>query len=79
VEDRHWLARRFDRQHPRLEAVAYQILGSRSDAHDAVQKAWLRLNRSDAADLDQLPAWLTIVVARCVPQELGACCLMRSR
>jgi RNA polymerase sigma-70 factor (ECF subfamily) len=59
--------------------VAYQILGSCSDAHDAVQKAWLRLNRSDAADLDKLPAWLTIVVARCVPQELGVCCLMRSR
>lgn len=51
------------------------MLGSCSDAHDAVQKAWLRLNRSDAADLDSLPAWLTTVVARCIRQELGACCL----
>ena len=62
--DRQWLARRFDRQRPRLEAVAYRMLGSRSDAHDAVQEAWLRLNRSDTAEVDNLPGWLTTVVAR---------------
>jgi RNA polymerase sigma-70 factor (ECF subfamily) len=62
--DRQWLARRFDRQRPRLEAVAYRMLGSRNDAHDAVQEAWLRLNRADTAEVDNLPGWLTTVVAR---------------
>jgi RNA polymerase sigma-70 factor (ECF subfamily) len=64
VEDRKWLARQLDRQRPRLEALAYRMLGSRSDAHDAVQEAWLRLNRADTAEVDNLPGWLTTVVAR---------------
>jgi RNA polymerase sigma-70 factor (ECF subfamily) len=64
VEDRQGLARRFEQQRPRLEAVAHRVLGSRSDAHDAVQEAWLRLDRIDAAILDNLPGWLTTVVAR---------------
>ncbi len=58
------LANRFDRQRPRLRAVAYRILGSVSEADDAVQEAWLRLQRTDAGQIDSLERWLTTVVAR---------------
>jgi RNA polymerase sigma-70 factor (ECF subfamily) len=58
------LANRFDRQRPRLRAVAYRILGSVSDAEDAVQEAWLRLQRTDTEQIDSLERWLTTVVAR---------------
>jgi RNA polymerase sigma factor (sigma-70 family) len=58
------LADTFDRQRPRLRAVAYRILGSLSEADDAVQEAWLRLRRTDAAQIDSLEGWLTTVVAR---------------
>jgi len=58
------LADAFDRQRPRLRAVAYRILGSLSEADDAVQEAWLRLQRTDAQQLDSLEGWLTTVVAR---------------
>jgi RNA polymerase sigma-70 factor (ECF subfamily) len=62
--DEHELANRFDRQRPRLRAVAYRILGSLSEADDAVQEAWLRLRRTDAEQIDSLDRWLTTVVAR---------------
>ena len=58
------LAARFDAQRPRLQAVAYRILGSLSDSDDAVQEVWLRLQRADAAAIDNLDAWLTTVTAR---------------
>ncbi len=58
------LATRFDRERPRLRAAAYRILGSLSDADDAVQEAWLRLQRTGADDIDNLAGWLTTVVAR---------------
>jgi RNA polymerase sigma factor (sigma-70 family) len=58
------LADRFDRQRPHLRAVAYRILGSLTDADDAVQEAWLRLRRTDAELIDSLERWLTTVVAR---------------
>ena len=58
------LASRFDRQRPQLRAVAYRILGSLSDADDAVQEAWLRLQRVDAEQIDSLERWLTTVLAR---------------
>ncbi len=58
------LANRFDRQRPQLRAVAYRILGSVSEADDAVQEAWLRLGRTDAEQLDSLERWLTTVLAR---------------
>jgi RNA polymerase sigma factor (sigma-70 family) len=58
------LANRFDRQRPQLRAVAYRILGSVSEADDAIQEAWLRLRRTDAEQLDSLERWLTTVVAR---------------
>ena len=54
----------FERQRPRMRAVAYRMLGSRSEAEDAVQEAWLRLNRSDSAAIENLGGWLTTVVAR---------------
>jgi RNA polymerase sigma factor (sigma-70 family) len=58
------LADRFDGERRRLRAVAYRIVGSLSDADDAVQEAWLRLQRTDAAEIDNLEGWLTTVVAR---------------
>jgi RNA polymerase sigma-70 factor, ECF subfamily len=58
------LANRFDRERPRLRAVAYRILGSLGDADDAVQETWLRLQRTGAGEIDNLAAWLTTVVAR---------------
>jgi RNA polymerase sigma-70 factor, ECF subfamily len=58
------LADRFDRERPRLRAVAYRILGSLSDADDAVQETWLRLQRTGAGEIDNLAGWLTTVVAR---------------
>jgi RNA polymerase sigma-70 factor (ECF subfamily) len=62
--DRDWLAERFEAERPHLRAVAYRMLGSVTEADDAVQDAWLRLNRSDASQVDNLRAWLTTVVAR---------------
>jgi RNA polymerase sigma factor (sigma-70 family) len=58
------LVQRFEQQRPRLRAVAYRILGSLSEADDAVQEAWLRLSRSDADAIESLDAWLTTVVGR---------------
>jgi RNA polymerase sigma factor (sigma-70 family) len=62
----------FEEQRPRLQAVAYRLLGSASDADDAVQEAWLRLNRSEQAAIDNLSAWLTTVVARIALDMLKA-------
>ena len=62
--DERELADRFDRQRPQLRAVAYRILGSLTEADDAVQEAWLRLWRTDAEQIDSLAPWLTTVVAR---------------
>jgi RNA polymerase sigma factor (sigma-70 family) len=64
VTERDWLAERFEEQRRHLRAVAYRMLGSFSDADDAVQEAWLRLSRSDAAAIENLGGWLTTVVAR---------------
>src|SRR6186997_1629088 len=58
------MTRRFEAHRPRLHAVAYRMLGSLAEADDAVQEAWLRLNRTDAAAVDNLGGWLTTVVAR---------------
>src|SRR5215475_3310530 len=57
------LAERFEENRSRLRAVAYRMLGSLSEADDAVQEAWLRLSRSDAGGIDNLSGWLTTVVA----------------
>ena len=58
------LAQRFEEHRTRLRAVAYRMLGSLSEADDAVQEAWLRLSRSDADEVRDLGAWLTTIVAR---------------
>jgi len=59
-----WQTKEFERQRLHLHSVAYRMLGSASEAEDAVQEAWLRLSRSDTATVDNLAAWLTTVVAR---------------
>ena len=64
MDDTEWLARQFEEHRSRLRAVAYRMLGSISEADDAVQEAWLRLSRSDADAIDNLGGWLTTVVAR---------------
>ncbi|MGQ0843106.1 MAG: sigma-70 family RNA polymerase sigma factor [Sporichthyaceae bacterium] len=66
------LAERFDAERPRLRAVAVRMLGSATEADDAVQEAWLRLGRVDAAELDNLGAWLTTVVSRICLDALRA-------
>lgn len=64
TNDDGWLAERFEENRRHLGAVAYRMLGSASEAEDAVQEAWLRLSRSGAAEIDNLGGWLTTVVAR---------------
>ncbi|HKH76298.1 MAG TPA: sigma-70 family RNA polymerase sigma factor [Rubrobacteraceae bacterium] len=63
-EHDEWLAERFEEHRARLRAVAYRMLGSTSEAEDAVQEAWLRLSRSGAVGVENLGGWLTTVVAR---------------
>src|SRR5829696_8216175 len=63
-EHDEWLAERFEEHRARLRAVAYRMLGSTSEAEDAVQEAWLRLVRSGADGIENLGGWLTTVVAR---------------
>lgn len=62
--DHDWLAERFEADRPRLRGVAYRLLGSSSEAEDAVQEAWLRLSRAGASDVENLGGWLTTVVSR---------------
>lgn len=63
MDERKWLTEKFEVERPRLRAVAYRMLGSISEAEDAVQEAWLRLHRTED-DVENLSAWLTTVVAR---------------
>src|SRR5215203_573183 len=64
MDEREWLAQRFQEHRPRLRALAYRMLGSTSQADDALQEAWIRLSRSNAAEIDNLQAWLLTVVGR---------------
>jgi DNA-directed RNA polymerase specialized sigma24 family protein len=64
VDDQDRLAERFESHRSHLRTVAYRMLGSLSEADDAVQEAWLRLSRSDTAGVQNLAGWLTRVVAR---------------
>ncbi len=62
--DDKWLAERFEADRGRLQAVAYRLLGSTSEADDAVQETWLRLSRADISRVENLSGWLTTVVSR---------------
>jgi RNA polymerase sigma factor (sigma-70 family) len=64
MDDQEWLAERFEEHRTHLRAVAYRMLGSLSEADDAVQESWLRLSRSDPSSIENLGGWLTTVVAR---------------
>jgi RNA polymerase sigma factor (sigma-70 family) len=64
MDEKDWLAEQFEEQRPHLRAVAYRMLGSLSEADDAVQDAWLRLSRADTSEVENLAGWLTTVVAR---------------
>ena len=64
MDERDWLAERFEKNRPHLRAVAYRVLGSVSEADDAVQETWLRLSRSGADEVENLGGWLTTIVAR---------------
>ena len=64
MDENEWLAERFEEHRARLHGVAYRMLGSLTEADDAVQDAWLRLSRSEAREIENLGGWLTTVVAR---------------
>jgi RNA polymerase sigma factor (sigma-70 family) len=64
MDDQDWLAERFETNRSHLRGVAFRMLGSVTEADDAVQEAWIRLGRSDTSDVDDLRAWLTTVVGR---------------
>lgn len=64
MDENEWLAERFEEHRARLHGVAYRMLGSLTEADDAVQDAWLRLSRSEASKIENLGGWLTTVVAR---------------
>jgi RNA polymerase sigma-70 factor (ECF subfamily) len=64
MDERQWLVERFEATRPHLRAVAYRMLGSPTEADDAVQEAWLRLNRTDASAIENIGGWLTTVVGR---------------
>ena len=64
MDENEWLADRFEEHRTHLRAVAYRMLGSLSEADDAVQDTWLRLSRSTAGEVENLGGWLTTVVAR---------------
>lgn len=64
MRDEQFLAEKFDEHRTHLRSVAYRMLGSLTDADDAIQEAWLRLARTDASDIGNLGGWLTTVVGR---------------
>jgi RNA polymerase sigma factor (sigma-70 family) len=64
MDEQDWLTEQFEQNRPHLRAVAYRMLGSLSEAEDAVQEGWLRLSRSDTNSVENLSGWLTTVVAR---------------
>ena len=64
MTDQEWLAKRFESHRSHLRAVAYRMLGSLTEAEDAVQESWIRLSRAETSDVENLRAWLTTVVGR---------------
>jgi RNA polymerase sigma-70 factor (ECF subfamily) len=72
MQNQDWLAERFEANRNHLRRVAFRMLGSLTDADDAVQEAWIRLSRTDTNHVDNLQAWLTTVVARVCLHTLRA-------
>jgi RNA polymerase sigma factor (sigma-70 family) len=72
MDQQEWLARQFEDHRPHLRAVAYRMLGSLSEADDAVQDAWLRLSRADTSEVENLRGWLTTIVGRVALNMLRA-------
>ncbi|MGZ4469063.1 MAG: RNA polymerase sigma factor SigJ [Nocardioidaceae bacterium] len=72
MSDREWLATQFEVSRPRLQAVAYSMLGSVSEAEDTVQECWFRLDRADDAAINDLQGWLVTVVGRICLDQLRA-------
>lgn len=72
MEGSDWLSEQFDGSRSRLQAVAYRMLGSREEAEDAVQESWIRLQRGDASDVENLQGWLTTIVSRVCLDRLRA-------
>src|SRR5262249_20568723 len=64
MDEHDWLAEQFEAERPHLRAVSYRMLGSLTEADDAVQEAWLHLSRADTSGVKNLGGWLTTVVAR---------------
>jgi RNA polymerase sigma-70 factor (ECF subfamily) len=64
MDDTTWQTDEFERNRDHLRSVAYRMLGSLAEADDALQEAWLRLNRADASNVDNMRAWLTVIVSR---------------
>src|SRR2546430_1729368 len=64
MDEHDWLAEQFEAERPHLRAVAYRMLGSLSEAEDAVQESWLHLSRSNTSGVENLGGWLTTIVAR---------------
>ncbi len=64
MDEKDWLADRFEEHRVRLRAAAYRMLGSLAEADDAVQDTWLRVSRSEASEVENLGGWLTTIVAR---------------
>src|SRR5262245_58282050 len=72
MTDETWLAERFEQRRPQLRGVAYRMLGSASEADDAVQDAWLRVSAADASAVANLDGWFTTIVARVCLNALRA-------
>jgi RNA polymerase sigma factor (sigma-70 family) len=72
MDESTWLQERFEEHRPHLRAVAYRMLGSMSEAEDAVQEGWVRLSRADTSEVENLGGWLTTVVARVCLNTLRA-------
>jgi RNA polymerase sigma-70 factor (ECF subfamily) len=64
MEEKLWLADRFEEHRPRLQAVAYRMLGSLTDADDAIQDTWLRVSRADSSEIENLGGWFTTIISR---------------
>ena len=65
MDEHQWLAERFEASRAHLRGVAYRMLGSLSEADDAVQEAWLRISRADTSGIDNMAGWLTTVWRGC--------------